>query len=96
MLPGLHLRMASEQRGPEPTRQLEPPGFLALNYARCGVREIQAKIALSIDHEHSLAAVASAASGLLSRKGRRVRRGLSHKTEPSTLRFINRLFRFLT
>jgi hypothetical protein len=34
MLPGLHPRMASEQRGPEPTRQLEPPGFLALNYGR--------------------------------------------------------------
>jgi uncharacterized membrane protein YagU involved in acid resistance len=34
MLPGLHPRMASEQRGPEPTRQLDPPGFLALNYGR--------------------------------------------------------------
>jgi uncharacterized membrane protein YagU involved in acid resistance len=34
LLPGLHPRMASEQRGPEPTRQLEPPGFLALNYGR--------------------------------------------------------------
>jgi uncharacterized membrane protein YagU involved in acid resistance len=34
ILPGLHPRMASEQRGPEPTRQLEPPGFLALNYGR--------------------------------------------------------------
>jgi uncharacterized membrane protein YagU involved in acid resistance len=34
MLPGLHPRMASEQRGPEPTRQLEPPGILALNYGR--------------------------------------------------------------
>ena len=34
MLSGLHPRMASEQRGPEPTRQLEPPGFLALNYGR--------------------------------------------------------------
>jgi uncharacterized membrane protein YagU involved in acid resistance len=34
VLPGLHPRMASEQRGPEPTRQLEPPGFLALNYGR--------------------------------------------------------------
>jgi hypothetical protein len=33
-LPALHPRMASEQRGPEPTRQLEPPGFLALNYGR--------------------------------------------------------------
>jgi hypothetical protein len=32
VLPGLHPRMASEQRGPTPTRQLEPPGFLALNY----------------------------------------------------------------
>ena len=34
LLPGLHPRMASEQRGPEPTRQLEPPGFLALHYGR--------------------------------------------------------------
>ena len=32
ILPGLHPRMASEQRGPTPTRQLEPPGFLALHY----------------------------------------------------------------
>jgi len=34
VMPGVHPRMASEQRGPEPTRQLEPPGFLALNYGR--------------------------------------------------------------
>jgi uncharacterized membrane protein YagU involved in acid resistance len=34
LLPGMHPRMASEQRGPTPTRQLEPPGFLALNYGR--------------------------------------------------------------
>lgn len=34
VLPGLHPRMASERRGPEPTRALEPPGFLALNYGR--------------------------------------------------------------
>jgi hypothetical protein len=34
ILPGLHPRMASEQRGPTPTRQLEPPGFLSLNYGR--------------------------------------------------------------
>jgi len=34
-LPGLHPRMASEQHGPTVARQLEPPGFLALNY---GVR----------------------------------------------------------
>lgn len=32
VLPGMHPRMASEHRGPEPTRALEPPGFLALNY----------------------------------------------------------------
>jgi hypothetical protein len=35
LVPGLHPRMASEQHGPTVTRQLEPPGFLALNY---GVR----------------------------------------------------------
>jgi hypothetical protein len=34
ILPGLHPRMASEQQGPTPTRQLEPPGFLALHYGR--------------------------------------------------------------
>jgi hypothetical protein len=34
LLPGLHPRMASEQQGPTPTRQLEPPGFLALHYGR--------------------------------------------------------------
>jgi hypothetical protein len=34
-LPGLHPRMASERQGPTVARQLEPPGFLALNY---GVR----------------------------------------------------------
>lgn len=32
VLPGMHPRMASEERGPEPTRQLQPPGVLALNY----------------------------------------------------------------
>jgi uncharacterized membrane protein YagU involved in acid resistance len=32
VLPGLHPRMASEQQGPTVARQLEPPGFLALNY----------------------------------------------------------------
>jgi hypothetical protein len=32
VLPSLHPRMTSEQRGPAPKRQLEPPGFLALNY----------------------------------------------------------------
>jgi hypothetical protein len=33
-LPGLHPRMASELRGPTPTRQLEPPGYLARNYGK--------------------------------------------------------------
>ena len=32
LLPSLHPRMASEEKGPTVTRQLEPPGFLALNY----------------------------------------------------------------
>ena len=32
LLPGVHPRMASEFHGPQPTRLLEPPGFLALNY----------------------------------------------------------------
>jgi uncharacterized membrane protein YagU involved in acid resistance len=34
LLPSFHPRMASEERGPTPTRQLEPPGFLALHYGR--------------------------------------------------------------
>ncbi len=34
LIPGLHPRMASETTGPEPTRALEPPGFMALNYGR--------------------------------------------------------------
>lgn len=34
LLPGIHPRMASEEQGPEPTRALEPPGFMALNYGR--------------------------------------------------------------
>jgi uncharacterized membrane protein YagU involved in acid resistance len=34
IMPSFHSRMASEQRGPTPTRQLAPPGFLALNYGR--------------------------------------------------------------
>lgn len=32
LLPTFHPRMASEHKGPTVTRQLEPPGFLALNY----------------------------------------------------------------
>ena len=34
VLPGFHPRMANEERGPEPTRELEPPGFMALHYGR--------------------------------------------------------------
>lgn len=34
LLPGIHPRMVSDSRGPEPTRLLEPPGFLAQNYGR--------------------------------------------------------------
>jgi hypothetical protein len=33
-LPGMHPRMVSEYYGPTPNRQLEPPGFMALNYGR--------------------------------------------------------------
>jgi uncharacterized membrane protein YagU involved in acid resistance len=33
-LPAMHPRMASETQGPTVTRQLEPPGFLALHYGR--------------------------------------------------------------
>jgi len=32
LMPGMHPRMASEDHGPTVMRQLEPPGFLALNY----------------------------------------------------------------
>lgn len=32
LLPGVHPRMASDATGPTPTRHLEPPGFMALNY----------------------------------------------------------------
>jgi uncharacterized membrane protein YagU involved in acid resistance len=34
LLPSLHPRMATEEQGPTPTRQLEPPGFFALHYGR--------------------------------------------------------------
>lgn len=30
----IHPRMASPTQGPQPTKQLEPPGFLALNYGK--------------------------------------------------------------
>ena len=34
LLPSIHPRMASEEYGPDPTHQLEPPGFLALHYGK--------------------------------------------------------------
>ena len=34
LLPGAHRRMASDFTGPQPTTDLEPPGFIALNYGR--------------------------------------------------------------
>jgi len=34
LLPSVHPRMASETYGPTPTRLLQPPGFMALNYGR--------------------------------------------------------------
>jgi hypothetical protein len=34
LLPGIHPRMVSDFWGPEPTRLLEPPGFLTMNYGR--------------------------------------------------------------
>ena len=43
-LPGLHPRMASEQHGPTVVRQLEPPGFLALNYG------VQTPVAVLVAH----------------------------------------------
>jgi hypothetical protein len=34
LIPAVHPRMVSEYFGPTPNRQLQPPGFLALNYGR--------------------------------------------------------------
>jgi hypothetical protein len=34
LLPSIHPRMASEDSGPSPQRQLEPPGFMGLHYGR--------------------------------------------------------------
>jgi hypothetical protein len=46
LLPALHARIASERHGPELTPQLEPPGFLALNYgARTPLSVLAAHIA---------------------------------------------------
>ena len=32
LMPGIHPRMASEQHGPTASRELEPPGFMLVNY----------------------------------------------------------------
>jgi hypothetical protein len=46
VMPGIHPRMASELRGPTVARQLEPPGFLALNYgARTPISVVIAHLA---------------------------------------------------
>ncbi len=34
VLPHVHPRMANEHDGPMPTRMLEPPGFMGINYGR--------------------------------------------------------------
>lgn len=44
ILPGMHPRMATEQHGPTVTRELEPPGFLGLNYG------IQTPITVVVAH----------------------------------------------
>jgi uncharacterized membrane protein YagU involved in acid resistance len=44
LLPGLHPRMASEQRGPAAQNLLEPPGFLALHYG------VQTPLAILLSH----------------------------------------------
>ena len=44
LMPCLNPRMASEEQGPDLMRQLEPPGFLALNYG------IQTPISVVVSH----------------------------------------------
>jgi uncharacterized membrane protein YagU involved in acid resistance len=44
MMPVLHPHMASEQHGPNVHRQLEPPGFMALNYG------VQTPISVFVAH----------------------------------------------
>jgi hypothetical protein len=44
ILPGIHPRMASEQHGPTVMRQLEPPGFLGLNYG------VQTPVSVAVAH----------------------------------------------
>jgi uncharacterized membrane protein YagU involved in acid resistance len=44
LVPGIHPRMASEDQGPTIVKQLEPPGFLALNYG------VQTPISVIVAH----------------------------------------------
>ncbi len=44
MLPSIHPRMTSERCGPTARRQLEPPGFLALNYG------VNTPVAIVVSH----------------------------------------------
>jgi hypothetical protein len=44
LIPNIHPRMASEKRGPDATRQLEPPGFLGLNYG------VQTPVSVLLSH----------------------------------------------
>jgi uncharacterized membrane protein YagU involved in acid resistance len=44
LLPAVHPRMASENKGPTVTRQLEPPGFFALNYG------VQTPVSIVLGH----------------------------------------------
>lgn len=44
LVPGIHPRMASEDQGPTIVKQLEPPGFLALNYG------VQTPISVLVAH----------------------------------------------
>ena len=44
LLPEIHPRMASERSGPTTMRQLEPPGFLSLNYG------VKTPVALLMSH----------------------------------------------
>jgi hypothetical protein len=44
LLPTIHPRMATERKGPKAIRQLEPPGFMALNYG------YQTPVAIFLSH----------------------------------------------
>jgi uncharacterized membrane protein YagU involved in acid resistance len=49
LLPSMHPRMATETQGPTLVRQLEPPGFLALNYgSRTPITSIIAHVVFGI------------------------------------------------